>query len=449
MTRTATATGELDTQPLESLVEQALAEAKRHGATAAEASAGRAQGFSVSVRMGDVETVEHNRDKSLVVTVYVGKATGTASTSDFSPAALRDTVRSACSIARHTAEDPCAGLADPARLAAARVELDLHHRWDISVDAAIAIARRCEDAARAVDPRINNSEGATVSTHDSVEVYGNTHGFLGDNGGTRHSISCAVVGEQDGAMQRDYWYSTARAPSDLEPAEQVGEHAARRTVRRLNARKLATRHCPVLYEAPIASSLISHFIAAVRGSNLYRKASFLLDHLGKPVFADHVRIHEQPHLPRAIGSAWFDHEGVATQPRDIVAGGILAGYVLDTYSGCKLGMDTTGNAGGVRNLTLDPGADGFEGLLRRMDTGLLVTELIGSGVNIVTGDYSRGAAGFWVERGEIAYPVEEITVASTLPGMFRGLVAVGSDVDTRGNIRTGSVLIDNMTVAGD
>jgi PmbA protein len=436
---------------LSGLVEYVLAEAKKSGASGAEAGANVNQGLSVAVRLSEVETVEHTRDKGMGVTVYFGNRTGSASTTDFSPGALRETVRAACTIAKYTAEDDCAGLADPERLAKDIPDLDLHHPWNPGVDRAIELARAAESTARQYDPRITNSEGASLSTHEGLEVYGNTHGFLGAVATTRHSLSVSVIAQDDGGMQRDYWYTVARDARGLESPEHVGREAARRSVRRLGSRKLSTRECPVLYEATVASSLLSHFAGAVRGSSLYRHASFLLDHLGKPVFADFVRIHEQPHLKGAAGSAAFDGEGVATRPRDLVLNGTLQGYVLDSYSARKLKMATTGNAGGVHNLTIASGPDNVDlaGLLRRMHTGLLVTELIGFGVNTVTGDYSRGAAGFWVENGEIRYPVEEITVAGNLKEIFRRVAAVGNDVDTRGNIRSGSILIENMTVAGN
>lgn len=443
---------------LERVIEQALAAAKQAGATQAEAAVNLSQGLSVTVRLGEVETVEHTRDKGLGVTVYFGHRTGSASTTDFSEAAVRDTVRAASTIARYTAEDECAGLADPDRLARQFPDLDLHHPWPIVTDQAIELARRGEQTARAASPRITNSEGGSVSTHEGFEVYGNSHGFRGAQSGTRHSVSVSVIAEDDAGMQRDYWYTVARRADGLESAEAVGREAARRALGRLGARKLTTRQCPVIFEAPAAGSLISHFVGAVRGSSLYRGTSFLPDSLNKPVFAPFVRLHEQPHLPGALGSAAFDSEGVATRPRDLVRDGVLLGYVLDSYSGRKLKMPTTGNAGGVHNLTLDPGpldpglnpaGAGLPGLLKLMGSGLLVTELIGFGVNTVTGDYSRGAAGFWVENGELQYPVEEITIAGNLRDMYRQFVAVGRDVDARGNLRTGSILIERMTVAGE
>lgn len=433
------------------VVGHVLAEAKKSGASAAEAGVNISQGLALTVRLSEVETVEHTRDKGMGVTVYFGQRSGSASTTDFSPEALRETVRAACTIAKYTAEDDCSGLADADRLAKEFPDLDLYHPWNPSMDQAIAQARTAETVARQVDPRITNSEGASLSTHEGLEVYGNSHGFLGAVAATRHSLSVSVIAQDEGGMQRDYWYTTARHPQGLESPETVGQEAARRSLRRLGSRQLSTRECPVLFEAPVASSLLSHFVSAVRGASLYRQSSFLLDSLGKPVFSDFIRIHEQPYLKGAAGSAAFDSEGVATRARDLVRNGILEGYVLDSYAARKLKMTTTGNAGGVHNLAIDPGPDNLDlaGLLRHMHTGLLVTEMIGFGVNIVTGDYSRGAAGFWVENGELAYPVEEITIAGNLRDMFRHIRAAGNDVDTRGNLRSGSILIENMTVAGN
>ena len=435
-------------ESLRVLVSDVLAEALRQGASAAEASVSVSQGLSVSVRLGEVETVEHTRDKGLGVTVYFGKQSGSASTSDLGPDAVRGSVRAAASIAKYTGADECSGLADVDTLAQTIPELDLNHPWNLGASRAIEIAQDCEQSARALDSRIRNSEGSSLSTHEGIEVYGNTNGFLGALAGTRHSLSCAVVAQTGEGMQRDYWYTVARDANDLEHAQDVGRRAAQRALRRLDARKLSTRHTPVLYEAPVASSLLSHFVGAIRGGSLYRQASFLLDQLGKPVFAPWVRIYEQPHLKKGLGSAPFDNEGVATQGRDIVRDGVLLSYLLDSYSARKLGMKTTGNAGGVHNLTIESGTDDLPALLGKMHTGLLVTELIGFGVNNVTGDYSRGAAGFWVENGEIQYPVEEITIAGNMRDMFSHIVAVGRDMDVRGNIRSGSILVENMTLAG-
>lgn len=438
-----------DEAQLHELVHTILQEAAGQGADTCEAAVSIGSGLSVTVRMDDVETIEHNRDKGLGVTVYFGKQKGSASTTDFSPAAVKDTVRAASGIARYTSADDCAGLADAALMARAVPDLDLYHPWDLSAEQAIELARTCEGAARGADARITNSEGASVSSHQGLHVYGNSHGFLGSYASSRHGISCAVIGQDGGGMQRDYWYSTARHPADLEAVAAVGLRAAERTVRRLNARRLSTRQAPVLFEASAATSLLSHFTGAIRGGNLYRKSSFLVDHLGKQIFPAHVHIHEQPHLNRALGSAPFDNEGVATRARDLVSKGVLQGYVLDSYAARKLGMQTTGNAGGVHNLSIDSGQYDCPGLLRLMGTGLLVTELIGMGVNTVTGDYSRGVAGFWVENGEIQYPVEEITIAGNLRDIFLHLAEVGTDVEVRGNLRTGSMLIENMTIAGE
>ncbi|MCP5150197.1 MAG: metalloprotease PmbA [Ectothiorhodospiraceae bacterium] len=433
------------------IVESALAEARRLGATAADAVASTSTGLEVTVRLGEVETIEHTRDRGLGVTVYFGQRKGSASTSDLGPSAVAETVAAACSIARHTAEDPCAGLADAARMAREVPELELYHPWPIDAEAAVAIALRAENAARGADARIVNSEGATVSRHEGEHVYGNSHGFLGGYPSSRHGVSCSVIARDDAGMQRDYWWTAARDARRLEDAELVGTRAAERAVRRLSARKVSTRTVPVAFTPEVAGGLIRHLVGAVSGGNLYRKSSFLVDGAGRQVFPDWVRIHEQPHLPGALGSAPFDNEGVATAARDLVRDGVLQGYVLGSYSARKLGLETTGNAGGVHNLTVEPGPDGkdLEAILAEMGSGLLVTEMMGMGVNLTTGDYSRGASGFWVEGGAVAYPVEEITIAGSLPEMYRGVRQLGTDVDTRGNIRCGSVLIDQMTVAGD
>lgn len=432
-----------------SLVSACLDEARRLGASGAEAGMSVNFGLSVSVRLGDVETVEHHRSQGMGVTVYFGQRKGSASSTDLGEAALRETVAAACRIARYAAADPYAGLPEPASLAREFPDLDVYHPWDLNAEQAIEIALSCESAAREVSPLISNSEGARLDTFRGVRVLGNTLGFLHGLANSRHSLSCSVVGQQGESMQRDDWWTVARAPEDLEPAEQVGRKAAERTVRRLGGRSISTRECPVIFAADVAGGLLGHFVAAIRGGNLYRKSSFLLDCLGKPIFPPFVQIHEQPHLKRALGSAPYDTEGVATQSRHLVREGMLQSYVLSTYSARKLGMTSTGNAGGVHNLTLDSGELDLAGLLQQMDTGLLITETLGQGVNIVTGDYSRGAAGFWVEGGEVCYPVEEITIAGNLRDMFRGVLAVANDVDLRGNTRSGSILIDRMTVAGN
>jgi PmbA protein len=438
-----------DQSTLENLIAEVLDTSRAQGADAAEAAVSAESGLCVTVRMGEVETIEYNRDKGLGITVYMGGRKGSASTTDFTPSALQRTVQAACDLARYTAEDPCAGLAPAERMATSFPDLELCHPWSLGAEQAVELARECEAVALAEDSRINNSEGGSVSSHESCRVYGNTHGFLGGKSSTYHSASCAVIAEQDGAMERDYWYDASREPDKLMTMDEIGRQAARRTVSRLGARKLSTRKVPVIYSAEVAVSLLGHFVGAVRGANLYRKSSFLLDKLGEQVFPEWLRIHEQPLLKRALGSDSFDHEGVATRARDLVSGGVLQGYVLNQYAACRLGMQTTANAGGTHNLTIDTGDKDLAGLLNEMGTGLLITELMGSSVNMVTGNYSRGAAGFWVENGELAYPVAEITVAGNLAEMFKNIVTIGNDIDTRRSTRTGSILISEMTIAGE
>ncbi len=448
LSSTASADTPLDDSPLREAVQVALAEAKSQGASAAETAASLSQGLVVNVRKGELETVEHTRDRGLVVSVYLGQRTGSASTSDYTLASVRETVLAACSIARYTEEDACHGLADPDRLAKDPVDLDLYHPWRPTVDQTRDLALECEDKALSIDKRIDNSEGASVDTHEGCEVYGNSQGFIGHTQKSRQGISCSVIGSEDGAMQRDYWYSAGRRFDELDSAADVGEKTARRTLRRIGARRVPTCQVPVIYEAPIASSLLSHFISAISGGALYRKASFLLDQMDKQIFPNFVRIHEQPLLRGAMGSAAFDSEGVATAARDIVREGVLQGYVLGSYSARRLKMETTGNAGGVHNLTIDPGKQNLNDIIKSVGKGFFVTELIGFGINNVTGDYSRGAAGLWIENGEIVYPVEEVTVAGNLKDIFRNIVAVGSDVDTRRSTRCGSILVEELTIAG-
>lgn len=437
---------------LKQMSEEVLRLAKASGATAAEAEVSLGFGQNVSVRMGETENIEYNRDKGMSVTVYFGQRRGHASTSDLAVDALRDTVAAACNIARYTAEDPFCGLADPALMARGIPDLDLHHSWDLPVEEALQLAQECEAAARGVDSRITNSEGASVSAYEGMFAYANSHGFNEGYASSRHSISCSVIAEDEENMQRDYWYSNARSPDDLDPAVHIGRLAGERTVRRLGCRRLKTVQVPVLFEAPLASGLISHLVSAISGGNLYRKSSFLLDSLGTQVMSSIVNIREEPHLKRGLASTPFDNEGVSTVSRDLVKDGMLQGYMLSSYSARKLGMQTTGNAGGNHNLIVAPGGEGaldFDGLLKTMGTGLVVTELLGHGLNMVTGDYSRGAAGFWVENGVIAYPVEEITIAGNLREMFRQIVAIGNDVLAQGSKQTGSILIERMTVAGE
>jgi PmbA protein len=440
----------LDQADLQSIIERALEEARARGASQAEAAVSQDTGLSVSVRLGEVETLEHQRDRSMGITVYFGQRKGSASTADFSMDAVRATVAKACSIARFTAEDACSGLADAALMARAPSNLDLSHPWNITADRAIEIAKSCEASALAFDPRINNSEGASLGTHQGLHVYGNTHGFVGGYPTTSHSLSCVVLAGTGEDMQRDYWYSSSRDWHELEQAEAIGRESARRTIARLGPRRLSTRRAPVLFVPEIARGLIGHFTAAIRGSSQYRQSSFLLNSVGQQVFPPGFSIAERPHIPKAVGSAPFDDEGVATQDRELVADGVLTGYILSSYSARKLGLETTGNAGGPHNLLVKPNlAGGMGALLQRLGTGLLVTELMGQGVNMVTGDYSRGAAGFWVENGSLQYPVAEITIAGNLRDMLKGIAAVGDDVDARGATRVGSILLPEMTIAGD
>lgn len=433
---------------LQQMVEDMLREAADQGASAAEAGVNFDVGLSVSVRLGEVETIEHTRDQGMAVSVYFGHRKGSASTSDFKPEAIRDTVRAACNIARFTTEDRCAGLADAERMAQTQPDLDLYHPWDIGVEQAIAQGKECEAAARDLDPRITNSEGATLTSHTGLQVYGNSHGFIGGYPSSSHSLSCSVIGGEGASMQRDYWYTSARSPAELESAQAVGRRAGERTLARLGARQIKTCEAPVIFQAEMAVSLLRSLTGAISGSSLYRRSSFLLDQLEQQIFPDFVHIHENPLLPRGPASAPFDSEGVATAPKDLVRDGILKSYLLSSYSARKLNLESTGNAGGVRNLSIDSGSMDLAELLRQLGTGLLVTELMGSGLNMVTGDYSRGAAGFWVENGEILYPVEEITIAGNMKQMFAGLQAVATDVDRRGNMRTGSWLLGPMMIAG-
>ena len=433
---------------LQQIARDVLQEAAARGATASEVDVSEGFGQSVTVRCGEVETIEYNRDKGVGVTVYCGQRKGYASTSDFSPTALRETVRAALDIARFTAEDNCAGLPEAEMLATALPDLDLYHPWALPVEEAIAMATRCEEAAFDASPCIGNSEGATVSTQEAQFVSGNSLGFLAGYPTSRHYVACSVIAEEGEEMQRDDWYSTRRLAAELEAPEGVGAKAAARAAARLGARKVATAEVPVIFEAPLAAALLGSFVHAAGGGALYRKASFLVDHLGKRIFPDFVRIAERPFIPRGLGSAAFDNDGVATRERDVVRNGVLEGYFLSTYTGRKLGMPTTGNAGGSHNLILDSGQHDLPGLMKLMGRGLLLTEVLGHGINYVTGDYSRGAAGFWIENGEIAHPVEEITIAGNLRDMFAGIVAVGKDVLVRGSKQTGSILIDRLTLAG-
>jgi PmbA protein len=436
---------------LTDLVSLALEEARRQGASQSEADASVSRGLSVSVRLGEVDTVEYQRDRGVAVTVYFGKRKGSASTADLAPSALLETVGKACAIARYTAEDPYAGLVEPEALARDIPDLDLDHAWELTPERAIELARDCEAAGLAVDTRIRNSEGGSVGTQRHRGAYGNSHGFLAGYAASSHSLSCSLIAEEGAEMQRDHWYSVARDPADLEDAAGVGRIAGERALARLGARRLTTRKAPVAFTPDVARGLIGHFIGAIRGTSQYRKASFLLDAAGSQVFPAFLQMHERPHLSKGLASSPFDQEGAATRDRELVRDGVLDGYVLGSYSARRLGLKTTGNAGGIHNLivTASDGGLGAQAFLARLGTGLLVTELMGQGVNGVTGDYSRGASGFWVERGAIQHAVQEVTIAGNLKRMYLDIAAAGSDTDVRGAIRTPSLLVSEMTIAGE
>jgi len=438
----------LGRQELEALVQQALDMALRQGVDQAEVAASHDTGLAATARLGDVENLEYTNDRGVGVTVYRNSRKGSASTSDITPDAIREAVTKACTFATYTAEDPHAGLADSELMCRDISDLALDHPWPIGAAAAIELAIRCEGAALKYDERIDNSEGATVSTNRGTRAYGNSHGFIGSFSKTSHNISCVVLGASDGDMQRDYHYSAGRDPSDLEGIESIGETAARRAVGRLGARKIATTRAPVVFTPELARGFIGHAIGAISGGAQYRRASFLLDAVGEKIFPDFVCIEERPHIAKGMASAPFDAEGVATYDRDIVRDGVLQGYILSSYSARRLGLKTTANAGGAQNLIVSGNAGRLESLLREMGTGLLAEELIGHGVNPVTGDYSRGVVGHWVEDGEVRFPVHEITIAGNLRDLYQRIAAIGSDQDLRGGIRCGSLLVAEMTIAG-
>jgi PmbA protein len=438
----------LDQKELEDIVLLVLDEAKKQGADQAEAAASHDIGLCVTARLGDVESLEYTNDRGVGITVYKDKKKGNASTSDFSPAALREAVGKACTFANFTAADEHAGLADAELMAQDIPDLDLAHDWHLQSDDAIRFAIECEDAARSFDKRITNSEGATVNSSGGVRVYANSHGFLGGFPKTSHSISCVVIGEADGVMERDYWYSAARDAAELESPAEIGRIAAERTVQRLGGRKIKTGNAPVLFAPEVARGFIGHAIGAIAGGAQYRRASFLLNAAGEQIFPEFMQIQERPHIPKGMASAPYDAEGVTTRDRDIVKDGVLQGYVMSSYSARRLGLQTTGNAGGTHNLLVPGNAGDMAELMRMMGSGLLVHELIGSGVNAVTGDYSRGVVGYWIENGEIAHPVHEVTIAGNLKNLYRRISAIGNDQDLRSGIRCGSLLVESMTIAG-
>ncbi|NMY02565.1 metalloprotease PmbA [Pseudomonas sp. WS 5059] len=437
---------------LQEQVEQIIAEAKRQGASACEVAVSLEQGLSTSVRQREVETVEFNRDQGFGITLYVGQRKGSASTSASTsasgPEAIRETVAAALAIAKHTSEDEASGLADAALMARDLKDFDLYHAWDITPEQAIEKALACEAAAFDTDSRIKNADGTTLSTHQGCRVYGNSHGFIGGYASTRHSLSCVMIAEADGQMQRDYWYDVSRQGELLADPVSIGQRAAQRAASRLGARPVPTCEVPVLFSAELAGGLFGSFLGAISGGNLYRKSSFLEGALGQKLFPEWLTLDERPHLMCAMGSSAFDGDGLATYAKPFVENGELVSYVLGTYAGRKLGLPSTANSGGVHNLFVTHGDEDQAALLRRMGRGLLVTELMGHGLNMVTGDYSRGAAGFWVENGEIQFAVQEVTIAGNMRDMFKQIVAVGNDLELRSNIRTGSVLIERMTVAG-
>jgi PmbA protein len=438
----------MDRRDLEAIIGVVLEEARARGVDQAEATASHDIGLSATARLGEVESLEYTNDRGIGIIVYRDRKKGSASTSDFSAGALKEAVAKACTFAEYTAADEHAGLADPILMADDPPDLLLEYQWQLDSDAAIQLAIECEEAARSYDSRITNSEGATVGTNTGTCAYGNTHGFIGSYTKSSHSLSCVVIGESHGNMERDYWYTAARNPADLETAEVVGKHAARRTVERIGGRKMQTVTAPVLFAPEIARGFIGHAIGALAGGAQYRRSSFLLDAAGEQIFPEFVQIQERPHIPGGMASAPYDAEGVATRDRELVTDGVLQGYILSSYSARRLGMETTGNAGGAHNLIVPGNAEGLDSMLRDMGTGLLVHELIGQGVNAVTGDYSRGAVGYWIENGEIAYPVHEITIAGNLRDLYRRIIAIGRDQDLRGGIRCGSVLVEEMRIAG-
>ncbi|QBY04772.1 metalloprotease PmbA [Thalassotalea sp. HSM 43] len=429
-------------------VSKVLEMAKKLGANSAEVSISKMQGLSVSTRMGEVDTVEFNNDGALGISLYKDGRKGSASTADLSDSALQQSVQAAINIADYTSVDPCAGLADKQSLAFEPEDLDLYHPQPITPDQAIELARETEVAALERDQRIINSDGANFASYEGFKVYGNSHSQLVAYPSTRHSLTCMMIAGDADDMQRDYNYSVSREFANLQEPKILGEQAADAALARLNGRKLATQKCPVMFRADVANSLFGHFISAISGGNLYRDSSFLIDSIGEQVFNEHLQIREMPFIKRGLASSAFDSEGVATIERDIIKDGHLQSYLLTSYSARKLGLQTTGNAGGIHNWQVSANGGDFDAMLKQLGTGLLVTELMGQGVNVVTGDYSRGAAGFWVENGEIAYPVSEITIAGNLKDIFKSLVLSGNDFDLRGSIKTGSLLIEQMQISG-
>ncbi len=439
---------QVETDHLKNIALDVLKQAKALGASQAQISLQKSTGYEVEVRLGEVDTLTFNRDQAMSIEVYFGQQKGCANSSDLTPDNIQLAVETACAIAKVAQADPFAGLPDAQDMVQNYPDLDLYHPWMLETLDAIEMAKTCESAGLVMDKRLTNSEGAGLSTRQGCGVYANSHGFIGSCLTSKHSLSCTLIAQEKQDMQRDYWYTIARNAHDLQAEKIVGEMAAERALKKLDAKRLKTGPANIIFSAEMASSFLGHFIAAIAGGNLYRHASFLCDHLNQKIFPDFVRIYENPHIPGALGSSPFDSEGLATRSQDFVQEGILCSYMLDTYSARKLNLKPTGNTGGVHNLMIDPHDLSLDALFKEMGQGLYVTEVMGQGVNILTGDYSRGVSGFWVENGEIQYPVHEITIAGNLRDMFANMVAVGNDIDTRSNILTGSILLDKMMVAG-
>lgn len=436
-------------EELSRIIDSVLTQAKAMGASAAEADVGVGSGLSANVRKGEIDKLEYERDKGLGITVYINGQKGNSSTSDFSDEAIKKAVEAAIGIAKYASRDEYAGLADAELMATEFPDLDLYHPWTIAPEAAIELAIECEQAAFDSNKLISNSDGTSVSTYSGLNLYGNSNNFINGWNWSSHTIDCTIIAEDSKGMQRDGWYSKTRDFNDLQSIKDISQEAAKRTVARLGSRKLTTCQAPVIFEAPVASALFSALIIAIAGGSLYRRATFLLDKKGEQIFSDHINIYERPYIKKALGSAPFDNDGVTTKERDIIKDGVLMDYVLSTYSARKLGLQTTGNAGGVHNLVIETSDDTLDDLVKKMGTGLLITDMIGFGVNQITGDYSRGASGFWIENGDLAYPVEEITVAGNLADMYKNIISIANDIDPRGNVLTGSVLMDTMTIAGE
>ncbi len=439
---------QLEQPKLQEISRMVLAEAKKNGASSCEVGINFDTGLATNVRMGSVENIEFNCDQGIGVTVYFGQKKGSASTANFSSKSIQDTVKAACNICKYAAEDQYAGLAEKQLMATKIMDLDLYHPWDINPNQAIELAKECEEAGRNSDNNIINSDGSSLTTHQGCSIYANSHGFMGSTLTSRHSLSAILIAGKNNNMERDYWYTSARDPLELETANYVGTKAAERALKRLGAKKKSQNNVSVVFSAEVASSIVAHLLKAISGGALYRKSSFLLDQLNKKIFPDWVHIYENPHLLKKIGSSSFDQDGLATRKKDFINEGILTNYLLSTYSARRLNMTSTANSGGVSNVFIKPNTESQQDIISNLKTGILVTELMGSSVNLVNGTYSRAASGFWIENGEIQYPISEVTIAGNLRDMFQNITAVGNDIDQRNSIISGSILIENMTLAG-